>query len=159
MRRSLVHAVALAPVIVFSWVVVPQFAQARNRSRQKRTMADMRAIATAWEARASDINSYSVGPGRRSPGSQHITATELALALEPKYIRKLPRRDGWGTEFQFTTSDFDEAGHAATYVIRSYGSDGEPDRTLNVASGATTNSADDLIYSNGSFIRYPESSG
>jgi type II secretory pathway pseudopilin PulG len=149
-----VHAIALAPVIVFSWVVVPQFVHARNRSRQKQTMADMRTIATAWEARASDINSYSVGPGRRSPGPQHVSAAELALALEPKYIRKLPRRDGWGTEFQFTTSGYDE-----TYFIRSYGSDGEPDRILNVASGATTNFADDLIYSNGSFIQYPESSG
>ena len=159
MRRSFVNAAVLAPFAFLALFLLPQFMQARNRSRQQQTMADMRSIATAWEARASDINSYSVGPGRQPPGPHHVSAADLALALEPTYIRQLPRRDGWGTEFQFTTADDDEAGHAATYVIRSFGSDGEPDRILNVASGATTNFADDLIYSNGSFVRYPESSG
>jgi hypothetical protein len=115
-------------------------------------MADIRSIATAWEARATDINSYSVAVRH----STRITTADLALALEPKYIRHLPRTDGWGTEFKFAASDYDSDGRAGTYVIRSRGSDGQPDRLANAASGPTRNSADDIIYSNGSFIRYPE---
>jgi hypothetical protein len=147
MRRILKIGAGLAFVVFLALVIVPKTLKARNHSRQKRTMADMRSIATAWEARAGAINSYSVGAGPK----QRVTAAELARALEPTYIRKLPRMDGWGTEFQLV-------GQAETYIIRSLGSDRRSDRIANL-SGPTTNFSDDLIYSNGSFVRYPEDSG
>jgi hypothetical protein len=147
MQRILKIGAGLAFVVFLAWVIVPKYLQARNRSRQKHTMADMRSVATAWEARAAAINSYSVGGGQK----QRVTATELARSLEPTYIRKLPRMDAWGTEFQL-------AGQAETYIIRSLGSDGRSDRIANLG-GPRTNFSDDLIYSNGSFVRYPEDSG
>jgi len=112
-------------------------------------MADMRSVATAWEARATTINSYSVGVRQ----NRRVASAELARALEPTYIRKLPRTDAWGTEFRLTTAD-----QGQTYTIRSLGSDGESDRIANLG-GPTTNFSDDLIFSNGSFTRYPEESG
>lgn len=166
MQRILSIGAGLAFAMFLAWVIVPNYLQARNRSRQKQTMADIRSIATAWEARATDINSYSVGARHNSragasmkmPTERRVTAAELASALEPAYIRKLPRTDGWGTEFQFTTAGYEIAGQAQTYTIRSLGSDGRADRIPNL-SGSTTNFSDDVIYSNGSFTRYPEASG
>jgi len=111
-------------------------------------MADIRTIATAWEARATDVNTYSIGH------KQQVSTNELARVLEPKYVRTLPRKDGWGNAFQFTIGD-----QGQTYVIRSFGSDGKPDRVLNLASGVTKTFADDIVYANGSFVRYPEESG
>ena len=136
-----------------AWCAVPSALRARTGSRQKQTMADMRSIATAWEARATDTHSYSVSARHR------ITTADLARALEPKYIRRLPRKDGWGTDFQFSTADYDADGSAATYIIRSLGSDARADAVSNIASGPTSSPADDLVYSNGSFIRYPEGAG
>jgi hypothetical protein len=92
------------------------------------------------------------------PAEQRVTTAELARALEPKYIRKLPRADGWGSEFQFTTGDYEIGGQAQTYMVRSLGSDGRSDRIANL-SGATTRFEDDIVYSNGSFVRFPESAG
>ena len=157
MKRPLLP-IGLALLGSFAWCTVPAAFHARTRSRQSRTMADMRSIATAWEARATDINSYSVGSRHGRQTAERVTTADLAQALEPKYIRKFPRTDGWGSEFQFTTSDYDPEGRAETYVIRSLGSDAQMDRDAN-ASGATTNPADDLVYSNGSFVRYPERAG
>ena len=159
MKRPLLATAGLTLLGFFALCTVPAALHARTGSRQRRTMEDMRSIATAWEARAADINSYSVGSRHGRQTAERVTTADLAQALEPKYIRKLPRMDGWGTEFQFSTSDYDPDGRAETYVIRSLGSDARLDRSANRASGATSNPADDLIYSNGSFIRYPESSG
>ena len=166
MQRTLSIGACLAFAMFLAWVAVPNYLRARNRSRQKQTMADMRSIATAWEARATDINSYSVGAELNSrggarvrmPTERRVAAADLAGSLEPAYIRKLPRTDGWGTEFQFTTGGYEIASQAQTYTIRSLGSDGRADRIANL-SGSTTDFSDDVIYSNGSFIRYPENAG
>jgi len=152
MSRLLTVGAGLTFVTLIASVIVPDYRDAVRRSSQKRTMADMRSIAMAWEARASDVHSYAVGPPRR-----HVTTTDLARALEPKYIRNLPRVDGWGTEFQFSAGDYDAEGRADTYIIRSLGSDRRNDRSD--ASGPTGNFASDIIYSNGSFVQYPEEAG
>jgi type II secretory pathway pseudopilin PulG len=165
MRRFLSIGAGLLGIVFLAWVAVPNLLQARSRSRQKQTMADMRTIATAWEARATDVNSYSVGaeyntrvPATMIPAERRVTTAELARALEPTYIRKLPSVDGWGTEFRLATAGYEKSGKAQAYVIRSLGSDGRPDRVANL-SGPTTNFSDDIIYANGSFVRYPESAG
>jgi general secretion pathway protein G len=166
MYRVLRIVAGFVLLLLLAWLIVPNYLHARNRSRQKRTMADIRSIATAWEARATSINSYSVGAQRNSPmgasvrmqAEQRVTTAELARSLEPTYIRKLPNADGWGAEFQFTTGDYDTEGQAQTYTIRSLGSDGRPDRIANL-SGASTGFEDDIVYSNGSFIRFPEGAG
>jgi type II secretory pathway pseudopilin PulG len=166
MKRALSIGAVLAFVAFLAWAIVPDFLRARNRHHQRETMADMRSIATAWEARATDINSYSVGAEhetragdrRKTTAERRVTVAELAHALEPTYIRKLPRTDAWGTAFQFSTRDAEGSGQAQNYTIRSLGSDGRPDRIANL-SGSTTDFRDDLIYANGAFIRYPEEAG
>ena len=141
-RGILIPAAAIA-VVLFA-VAIPNLLKAQNRSRQKRTMADMRSIATAWEARATERNSYAAGASR-------LTPVELARVLVPTYIRELPRQDAWGTEFQLMST-------ADTYTIRSLGSDRRADRIANL-SGVTTNFSDDIVFSDGVFVRYPEEAG
>jgi general secretion pathway protein G len=157
MKQLLLKAsVAVAFLALLAWLAVPNVLEARNRGRQKRTMADIRSIATAWEARATDTNSYYVAG---SPSvERRVSPAELARALEPQYSRRLPPKDGWGTEFQFTTSGSAKASEVQSYAIRSLGSDGRADRIATL-TGTTTNFTDDIVYSNGSFIRYPESAG
>jgi hypothetical protein len=158
MYRMMRIAAGLTPLVLLTWLIVPNYLKANNRSHQRQTMVDIRTIATAWEARATDTNSYSVGASGKSRAERRVTTAELARALEPKYIRHLPRADGWDTEFQFITADEETAGQAQTYKIRSLGSDRRPDRIANL-TGSTTNFEDDIVYSNGSFVRFPESAG
>lgn len=146
-------AIPAAFLLLLASIAVPNVLHVRNRSRQKVTMAAMRSVAMAWEARASDVNTYAVR-GTRGPA----TAAELARVLEPTYIRKMPLTDSWGTELQLATGDVDADGHANTYTIRSLGSDRRPDRAPNL-SGPTTDFTDDIVLSNGSFVRYPEEAG
>jgi len=134
------YAVA-AVLLALAAIAVPNLHTARQRSHQKRSMADIRTIATAWEARAADRNTYLVGhPGVVSYG-------DLRRALEPKYVKHLPRNDGWGNAFQFVGTDQE-------YSIRALGSDHRVDAKF--VPGATTDFARDILYGNGTFISYPE---
>jgi type II secretory pathway pseudopilin PulG len=128
-------------VLAFAAIALPNVITARNRSAQKRTMADMRTIATAWEARATDRNTYLVGP----PGG--VSYDELRRVLEPKYIKHLPRDDGWGNPFILFSSDQE-------YSVRSIGGDHRMDPRT--GPGATTDFDCDILYSNGTFVFYPE---
>ena len=128
-------------VLTAAALMVPNFLTARNRSAQKRTMADIRSAATAWEARATDRNSYLVGVSGR------VTYENLRRAVEPTYVKHLARTDGWGNPFEFT-------GSAQEYSIRSLGSDRRADARF--VPGATTDFASDIVYSNGTFLTYPE---
>ena len=162
MKRFLIRAgIALGLLAPLAAMVIPDFLRAQNSGRQRRTMADMRTIATAWEARATDINSYTIGrPDKKSGARMRPVATsDLERALAPTYVRKFPRADGWGNAFQFSAGDFNESGQAQFYTIRSLGGDQRLDRNPAVARGATTDFASDVIYSNGSFTQYPEASG
>jgi type II secretory pathway pseudopilin PulG len=150
--KRIILIIAIILVSTAASIVFPNLMKAMNRSRQARAMADIRAIATAWEARAAEKKSYSVGV------EQHISAADLEAALAPTYIKHMPHVDGWGTPYQFVASDFDDAGRAQSYGIRSLGSDGRPDRAR-VPKGATISFADDVIYSNGAFTQFPEGAG
>src|SRR5438270_13990627 len=46
----------VAVIGILAAIAIPNLLTAMQRSKQKRTMADMRTIATAWEARATDVN-------------------------------------------------------------------------------------------------------
>jgi type IV pilus assembly protein PilA len=50
--------IVVAIIGILAAIAIPNLLTAMQRSKQKRTMADMRSIATAWEARATDVNKY-----------------------------------------------------------------------------------------------------
>ncbi|HEY2324548.1 MAG TPA: hypothetical protein VGJ82_16935 [Thermoanaerobaculia bacterium] len=161
MKRILIATCAvLGTVASIGWFVIPDLINAISRSRSKRTMADIRAIAGAWEARAESQKSYSVGivPKGRVSREQRVSYSELAAALTPTYIHSLPRNDAWGNEYQFTTAEYDDSGRAQSYAIRSLGSDALPDRRA-IAQGESESLTADIIYADGSFIQYPHGAG
>ncbi|MGA7616514.1 MAG: DUF2059 domain-containing protein [Thermoanaerobaculia bacterium] len=121
----------------------------QNEPKWKRTMAEMRMIATAAEAYAVDNNAY--------PDANTIDS--LAALLSPTYIREFPRKDGWGNEYRFVVS-----ADRTHYRIVSAGEDGEFqwDSDSLLAAGQprsgvriTRDGADDIIYQDGSFVQVP----
>jgi type II secretory pathway pseudopilin PulG len=135
--------VLVAVIGILAAIAIPNLLTAKQRAMQKRTMADIRMIATAAEAYASDNNAY----------------PESLNALAPKYMKVVPTRDGWGHQFEYECLT-DETGKCTGYVIVSGGKNGHPDDGVRelVAHprGATTNFDCDIVYSNGTFVEYPE---
>jgi general secretion pathway protein G len=145
--------IVVAIIGILAAIAIPNLLTAMQRSKQKRTMADMRTIATAWEARATDVNRYNAA-GLTFP-TTGADITNLATYLSPTYVKTFPRRDGWGNNWGFGTEQTWGAATAAQiYAIISYGKDGAAQATP--GGGATTNFDCDIIYSNGTFLQYPE---
>lgn len=141
--------IVVAIIGILAAIAIPNLLSAMQRSKQKRTMADMRSIATAWESYAVDWNFY------WNSGFSQLTNTiansALKGELEPDYIKEMPANDGWSEPWNFFT---DNAQRATEYQIWSYGKNQTED--MPSTQGPTTNFACDIIYQNGSFVVYPE---
>jgi len=147
--------IVVAIIGILAAIAIPNLLTAMQRSKQKRTMADMRTIATAWEARATDVNRYNAS-GATLPTADMTGG--IAAQLSPTYVKSFPTVDGWGNPYKFWSSqDWNATGVAAqVYAIQSAGKNGSMDVTTSFTVGPTTNFDCDIIYSNGVFLAYPE---
>ena len=143
--------IVIAIIGILAAIAIPNLLNAVQRGKQKRTMSDMRALATAIEAYAVDNNSY---PAATSCAAGIYTTTSVNLTtasfsnLSPTYIAQAPKTDGWGTFLAFGS---DAPGN--NYVIAS---GGRNKAIVAAICGTTTNFNDDIYYSNGTFIQWPE---
>lgn len=148
--------VAAAIIGIIAAIAIMAYQKALVRSRQKRTMADMRSIAVAWESRAIDTKRYNAAGAAFTVPASSLTYEELNSVLVPTYIRILPRTDGWNNALRFN-SDQPLAGAepADEYCIRSAGRDAVFQSTY--VPGMTTDDDADIVYSAGNFVVYPKS--
>lgn len=147
--------VVLAIIGILSVIAIVNYFAALTRARQKRTVADIRTIAMAWEARASETMRYNAAGFTFPSGA--MSHEQLSNMLMPTYAKTLPRMDGWSRPLEFSLvppAAGAAAGGATGYAIRSAGRDGRFDATY--TPGATTDPDCDIVYSGGSFILYPD---
>ncbi|HYO76336.1 MAG TPA: type II secretion system protein [Thermoanaerobaculia bacterium] len=147
--------IVVAIIGILAAIAIPNLLTAMQRSRQKRTMADMRTAASAVEARATDTNEYPI------PTADAVTLewpatnkdiSDLTSLISPTYIKRIPIYDGWGNIMKYGSD-------GQSYAIKSYGSD-ESENYSGVTSESgpiTTGAFDcDIIFSDGVFVMYPE---
>jgi len=142
-RAALPMTVMLGVTFVVAAIAIPNMIGAIDRGRQKRTMGDMRTIATAVEMRAGGRPDYPV------VGPEDLDT--LARELEPTYLKALPRIDGWGHPIRVESD-------GRSYTITSYGCCGEQDGAgVHVQpNGGTTTFSADIVFANGSFVKFPD---
>ncbi len=143
----------LAIIGILAAIAIPNLLTAIAKAKQKRSVSDIRTIAMAWEARATDMNRYNAAgiDGVSTP----VTLTQLQSALQPTYSKMLPQHDGWGNNFVLSTDQtWGSSTPAARYMIVSAGADGVV--AANVVQGPFSNFDCDIIYTNGVFLAYPE---
>ncbi len=145
--------IVIAIIGILAAIAIPNLLNAVQRGKQKRSMSDMRALATAIEAYAVDNNIYPNATASTCAGGIFTTST-VALStasfsnLSPTYIANAPKTDGWGNFFQYGSD-----GPGNNYMILSAGRDKS---SSGVFCGTTTNFNDDIVYSDGTFIQWPE---
>ena len=156
--------IVVAIIGILAAIAIPNLLTAMQRSKQKRTMADIRTLATAWEARATDVNKYNAAGTISAIAlcTNSITSAQLSGALSPTYIKLMPAKDGWGNPLRFYADQvWGNVAPAQAYLIWSAAKDGATDGSAGwqgtaATGGATTNFDNDIIYGNGSFVQYPE---
>ena len=144
--------IVIAIIGILAAIAIPNLLNAVQRGKQKRTMSDMRALATAVEAYAVDNNVYPAATcngGIFTGGTYNTLDTGSFTNLTPTYIAQPPKTDGWG---HFMAYALDASSN--NYAIRSAGRDNSVNGT--VSCGTTTNFNDDIIYADGTFVQWPE---
>ncbi len=121
-------------------IAIPNMLNAVERGRTKRSMADMRSMATSMEAYAVDNDHYPPLQGWVDPGA-------LAAVVSPTYIRTVPAIDGWDHPYKV----FSDGQH---YAIVSAGPNGVVDHEWTPPIDATVDlsATDDIVYADGTFL-------
>jgi type II secretory pathway pseudopilin PulG len=150
---ALIIVIVMIPVIlviggILAAIAIPNLLTATQRAKQKRTMADIRTIATACEAYATDH------------GSEYPKDLTV-LESTPQYLKAVPRLDGWGHPWKYECWSKDNSNDRCdAYAIGSAGKDGMWEHsTLREYEGqnqATTTFNSDVVYVNGSFVESPD---
>ena len=147
---ELLIVVAIIGIIIA--IAIPNLMNAIQRARQKRTMADIKVVASMWETYFVDYAYYwhTGGCPAIPPDTSGLsTVRDIGAILTPTYISVLPMKDGWQNPLHFYT---DSASAAQEYRIESLGNDGVSDNYC----GITTSFANDIVMANGQFIEWPE---
>jgi general secretion pathway protein G len=137
---TLVELLVVVCIIgILSAIIIPNVRVALSKSKQRRTMSDMRTVALAVSAYATDwVYAPEIADG---------TVGDLLPYLTPTYLKSLPRIDGWQRAIRY-------AGQGLEYTLLSYGRDGIEEASLTL--GPTTDFDDDIIIANGVFVQWPE---
>ena len=138
--------IVVAIIGIIAAIAIPNLLNAINRGRQKRSMSDLRTVGTAVEAYAVDMAFYP------TYAAGEFAGTWVGF-LEPTYVKVAPERDGWRNAFRASSV-------SRYYTVASSGRDAIwEDASLASATYFDRETGDfdcDIVYSNGTFISYPE---
>jgi prepilin-type N-terminal cleavage/methylation domain-containing protein len=156
--------IVVAIIGIIAALLIPNFLDALQKAKQKRTVADMRNVGTAemsWltdqiAAAAAGAAVTTINLGSYST----ITVAALETRLIPQYIQDIPQVDGWKNNYWFAL-DVSDPGGPAAMAITSGGANGKT--TAAPSTGTITPSAfdptdydQDIIWADGFFVRWPQ---
>ena len=133
--------IVVAIIGIIAAIAIPALNHAINRSRQKRSMAEMHALAVAVSSYGTDHS--------HMPRIANASADQLEPYLTPTYIKVLEPYDGWRRLLVYRSDGTD-------YSVFCLGADGVMDAASTDAAGATTSFNADIIINDGEFVQWPE---
>jgi type II secretion system protein G len=153
--------IVVAIIGIIAALLIPNFLDALQKAKQKRTEADMRNMGTAmfsWltdqaGAAAAGAAATNVDLGAFSP----TTSANLTTTLVSQYIQSIPVVDGWKHNYAFYMNYTNPLGGVGIMAVVSYGRDGSPDTTSYTVTGFDPTDYDrDLVWADGYFVRWPQ---
>ena len=131
--------IVVAIIGIIAAIAIPALTSAIQRARQKRTMVELRTVATAVSTYATDFAYV--------PKIPTGVVEDLTPYLVPTYLRTLPYLDGWRRAMLYNSEGLN-------YTVRSNGSDGT--MQAGPPMGPTTSFPDDMVMVNGVFVQWPD---
>ncbi len=125
-------------------LALPSLLNTPDSGRSRRTLTDIRAIAEACEGFSFDSRNY---PG---PTEGWVPVERIAAYLEPVYIGRLPRTDGWHNPILYWSD-------GGSYRIVSTGGDGLLDRdwTGDTEPSSPSGTDGDIVFGDGRVLASP----
>ena len=165
---TLIELIIVVAIIgIIAAVLIPNLLDALQKTKQKRTMADMRDLGTAWFAWLTDQVSAAAAGSRTGKYNfeslaEELTADELFSSLyvdsDMFYTRDVPEHDGWARPYDYRWSG--NPSSTPVIGIRSFGRDGVmgPNGSGSVYTMGPFLASDydqDIVWADGFFVVYP----
>ena len=150
--------IVIAIIGIIAALLIPNFLDALQKGKQKRTMGDMKDMGTAMFSWVTDqAGAAAAGADVDLGDYDSVSATALASVLVSQYIQDIPSMDGWRNSYGFYLDTADPLG-SFTMAIRSTGRDGSvtTDDTYTPGGFEPTDYDQDLVWADGFFVRYPQ---
>lgn len=160
--------IVVAIIGIIAAILIPNLLDALQKSKQKRTIADMRNTGTAWMSWLTDqVGAASAGAGTKMyPGSLHSPldySVLLSYLNQPHsntffYMQEVPEFDGWNHSFDFALNP--DLVQSAVMMICSRARGGDYttpatscNETWNVRTFIGTDYDQDIVWADGYFVQ------
>ncbi len=153
--------IVVAIIGIIAALLIPNFLDALQKAKQKRTEADMRNMGTAMFSWLTD-QAGAAAAGQASSDvnlTNFVSTTSAALTttLVSQYIQSIPTIDGWKHNYSFYMNYTNPLGGVGIMAVVSYGRDGIADTNDYTVTGFDPTDYDrDLVWADGYFVRWPQ---
>jgi type II secretion system protein G len=151
--------IVVAIIGIIAALLIPNFLDALQKAKQKRTVADIRNIGTAEMSWLTDqIAAAAAGQANNVVDLNDYSASDpatLASYLVPQYIQDVPVLDGWKNSYSFyLTTDFSNK----QIMLTRSGGQGGSFSSDSYTAGAfdPTDYEEDIVWADGFFVRWPQ---
>ena len=155
--------IVVAIIGIIAAILIPNLIDALQKAKQKRTMADMRNVGTAWLSWVTDIVSGAAAGATNSfngSGYIQITHANLFATLKPTntffYLNELPAKDGW--KYSYVYGYTGSPLGSQVIAIASGGRNGDLGGSIpNATTGpfVPTKYDENIVWADGFFVRWP----
>jgi len=156
--------IVVAIIGIIAALLIPNFLDALQKAKQKRSVADMRNIGTAMFSWLTDQVGAAAAGADEAPTEVVISdysdgsldAAGLAAYLSPRYIQEIPDLDGWKNGYEYyLLADTPLVEHVM--MIRAAGRDLAFDGdTYTFGAFDPTDYGQDIVWADGFFVKWPQ---
>ena len=151
--------IVVAIIGIIAALLIPNFLDALQKAKQKRTVADMRNTGTAMFSWLTDqVGAAAAGSAGTVTMSNYadVPVDDLNTILVPQYMQDVPALDGWKNSYEYYLNTENPLAQQVM-AVRSLGRDKEEeDSAYSVTSFEPTDYDQDIVWADGFFVRWPQ---
>ncbi len=153
--------IVVAIIGIIAALLIPNFLDALQKAKQKRTVADVRNTGTAMFSWLTDqVGAAAAGAGASTIALSNykaITQANLKKELVSTYLQEVPNLDGWKNPYDYYLNTADPLA-PSVMAIRSYGRNtkAEGSGSYTVTNFDPTDYDQDILWADGFMVRWPE---
>jgi general secretion pathway protein G len=153
--------IVIAIIGIIAAMLIPNLIDALQKTKQKRTMADMRIVGTAMFSWMTDqVGAAAAGQGSSNVAIGSYGAVKSVAAIQsvlvPQYLQDIPSLDGWKFPYQYFLKNT-TVHERQVMLIRSRARDNAFDSSeYSVTSFDPTDYDQDIVWADGFMVRWPQ---
>ena len=156
--------IVVAIIGIIAALLIPNFLDALQKAKQKRTLGDARSVGTAMFSWLTD-QAGAAAAGAAQTGNVDLSQfhqtnqTDLTTVLVSQYIQQVPFQDGWKHEYAYFCNYATPLAGTSIIAVLSYGRDGKADPSYPVYTVTGFDPTDydrDIVWADGYFVRSPQ---